>query len=99
MSCRLWRARSGSLNPVALSAVRLARRTRRRPVIARREELPERPMDGSGDRPVLRLELADRARRQPLEAGAARQAPERLRIIRQRVGLQLVEDLEPVLDR
>src|SRR5262249_50694090 len=65
-----------------------------RPVLARREELPERPMDGGSDRPVLRLELPGGARRRPRKAGAARQAAERLRIVRQRVCLELVEDLE-----
>src|SRR5262249_57636538 len=39
--------------------------TAARPVLARREELPERPMDGGSDRPVLPLEPPDTPRRRP----------------------------------
>src|SRR4029450_907625 len=70
-----------------------------RPVIARREELAEGPVHRGRDLPVLHLELPGGARRCARKAGAARQAPERLWIVRQRGGLELVENLQPMLDR
>src|SRR5437867_12818025 len=47
---------------------------------------------------VKRPELARRAGRRCLDADSPRQASELRRVLRQRVGLELVEDLEPMLD-
>ena len=66
--------------------------------LAIREELTERAMHRRRDRTVPRLELSRRARRRPLHADASRDASELLRILGQGMGLELVQDLQPVLD-
>src|SRR5262249_26940961 len=62
------------------------------------EELAERTMHRRRDRAVARLELARGARRRAGHAHAPGEPSELARVLRQRVRLQLVENLQPVLD-
>ena len=99
MSRRFCRARSGSAKPVAPERDQ-ARQLRA--VAARRrplgEERGERVMDGVGDRAVTGAKGPGGGGRPAADAEAPRHEPQRHRLARQRVGLQLVEQLQPVLD-
>ena len=72
---------------------------RARPELTNGEERPEGPVHGGRDGPVARPELFRGTRRRRLDADAPGQASELERLVRQRVRLELVQDLQAVLDR
>ena len=63
------------------------------------EELSEGAMHRGRDRAVAHLELARGARRRPGHPHASGEASQLLPVLGQGVGLELVKDLQPVLDR
>ena len=63
------------------------------------EELAERAVDVAGDGAMLGREAARGDARRGVDADAAREPAELERIVRQGVSLELVQDLQPVLDR